>query len=437
MFQIKFGKSTMREIKSSYPSDCGYSMCIGSKLSTAQHRKMEFGVADVCWFVCCFSIFCENIEFLALFRFPVIAAFVGLVFLLKRLEIKAVLYMLSVLVCINSLIVLSVCVGDEPAIIINFVMKAYIISPFVYLYLTHRGLRSYTLLALSSGVVPQLIAYLTANSFGDLPIFSKVIGQFVGTVGDPNFCCLALVVALGAQLALVRCSRSLLIRLLGISAAGITMFIISITISRTGMLAMILAIAIFGLSMSYRYPYIAVLTGFFLLYGLVMTAYLADDFYSDAAIGKLYRRFIEEGNNSMLWNDRYIVWGNAFREIIYINPPLGYNSDNSFIVTQGTAVHSLFLHFALLFGWLPAIGHLVIWWKGIMKVSWSFFRELFIRSRKNLPILATVSAETLIIIPFLFISLSLPCAGGYLYWLETGIAFYIAFSKSSLLHAKS
>jgi len=389
----------------------------------------------------CVSVLCDGISIVTRFRLFQISAVVGLVLMSTRIAKKDIPRLLF-LGFLNTGFALSVMKAGRMDRMIMILGQAYVACPYIYLYLTLRGLGRPTLVALALGTIPQLFVYLTGSTLGTGAAYIDGAytsggytsgARFCGTASDPNFLCLNLVVVFGAQLALIRCSRSIPFRVLCMLAAVTTMFLITISLSRAGTIGMSLAVLIFGLSSCGRHRYGGLCVGVLMVCVFFTAARLVCEKYSpDSAVGILHNRFVEEGGSSVLTNDRYEVWNVALKQIV-AGPPMMYNDGLKFVSDNGVAAHNMLVDLGLRFGWLPAFGHSVIWCAGVALLLLSSCREWFLKKRRQIRAILTQSSELLVILPFFVVSMSLPASGGFLYWVEFALVFTLGLFTTHVI----
>ena len=391
-------------------------------------RTNAFLFQDAWWMLFCIFLMCEGIPVVSTLRLVSLTAGVGLVLMAAQITQRDALH-LVLFALLNASILLSVIAGGRLEIVIFACARVYVICPYVYLYLTHRGLGRPTAVALALGMLPQLFVYLTEITFSTFSAYAGWMHQFCGISGDPNYVCTYLVVALGAQLALIRCSRSIPLCVPWILAAATTLFLVTITLSRAGTAAVFLALLIFGLSFRVRHPLVRLAVVVFMIYAFFATAqHVAEEFFPDASVGALYRRFSTEGKTSILENERYNVWKSAFDQAI-AKGPIDYVDESMFRAQEGTFVHNVLLRLALTYGWLTALVHVVIWGAGLAALSLSFYRELFSKKRQQLQTLSSPSSVFLILLPYFLVVMTIPALDQNLYWYEFGMVFTLGLFK--------
>jgi hypothetical protein len=380
----------------------------------------------------CFVLMCESIPIVAILRLVSLTAGIGLLLLATRITQKSALR-LALFGVLNISILLSVMAGNRLEIILFAFVRVFVISPYVFLYLTYRGLGRPTALALAVGVIPQGVAYLTGNTFSDLPAYTFA-HQFSGIVGDPNYLSTYLVVALGAQLALVRCSQSKSATVLWGFAAATTVFLITISLSRAGTAAMCLALVIYGLSYRTKHPYLQLAIVVVTMYACFTVVQHAGSVMSgNTSLGTLYERFTTEGRSSILENDRYDVWRSAFDQVV-AKGPIDFVDENMFLTAEGSVVHNVLLRLALIYGWLAGLVHAVIWGVGLLALSLSVFRQAISKTRQQIDVLASESSVLLIILPYFLVIMTIPALDQNLYWYAFGMVFALGLFKRGAGH---
>ena len=220
---------------------------------TAGPGTGTFEFLDAWWMLFCLCVMCESISLVVLWRLVPISAGVGLFLMTAHVKRTDATCML-LFVLLNSGAFLSVIIA-HPEDLIFTISRICVTCPFVYLYIAKRGIGRPTLVALALGTCPNLVAYLTGNTFSEYSAYS-IGNQFSGISGDPNFLCIYLVTALGSQLILLRSTRSLRSACLWAAAAALSVFLIVISVSRAGAAAAFLSIMIFLLSFRVRSPYL-------------------------------------------------------------------------------------------------------------------------------------------------------------------------------------
>ena len=397
----------------------------------APHNPPDgFLFLDAWWMLFCFVLMCESIPTVAILRLVSLTAGIGLALLATRITQKSALR-LALFVALNMSILLSVMAGHRLEMVLFAFVRVFVISPYVFLYLTYRGLRRSTVAALALGVIPQVVTYLTGNTFSDSPAYTFA-HQFNGIAGDPNYLSTYLVVALGAQLALIRCSqRKSLLVVLSVAAVT-TVFLVTISLSRAGTAAACLSLVIFGLSYRTRHPYLQFATIVVTMYVCFTVLQHAGGMMSgNATLGTLYERFTVEGKSSILGNERYDVWKSALEQAV-AKGPIDYADENMFLTTEGTVVHNVLLRLALIYGWLAGLVHSVIWGVGLTVLSVSFFRQAISRTRQQTAAIGAPSSVLLIIFPYFLVIMTIPALEQNLYWYTFGMVFALGLFKRSM-----
>jgi len=385
------------------------------------HRAKEVVIQDALWMLFCMFIMCESISLVSTLRLvPLVGGF-GLLLMLAQLTERDV-KRLVLFALLNAGILLSVAVSARFDIALFALVRAYIICPYVYLYLIHRGLDRHTLVPLALGIFPQLFVYVTGNP---LTVNNNVYtrgGQFCGTINDPNYLCTYLVIALGAQFALIIGQRSMTRAVFWVATAIITLFIILMTLSRVGALATFLSLMIFGLSFKVQRPNLRLAIIILLMVVFSTTGQLFKTLYPKNPIGILANRFTEEGASSIRENERYDVWKSALNQIVS-KGPIDYTDEARFISNEGISVHNVLLRLGLSYGWLTALTHTIVWIVGLASLLMSFCRDMYSRKQQKIRTILSSVSKLLIIFPYFVVIMSIPASDQYLYWYILGVIF--------------
>jgi len=364
---------------------------------------------------------CESMNFIILFRLVPLFAGIGLYLMVTKIT-RYDYQRLIVVFYLNVAVLLSVLQTGRYEIIIFSFMRAFVVPFYVIIYLSHRGIRQPTLIALSLSVLPQLFAYFTGITFSDAPVYTYAL-QFCGIAWDPNYLCSYLVISLGAQLALLRSSESRNYLFIWIVMVIATVFLILISISRAGILAMILSFVIFIFSFQYKKPYKQFVIIFAILYAIfIISPFVLEKVSSDSIFGKLYHRFTVEGDSSLLENSRYGVIERGFNQI-FAKGPIEYTNEDSFFAQEATIVHNVLIRLGISYGWLSAIIHISVWVLGLFSLIKLFVRGYFSNKKYNQHINIALLPVMLIVLPYFGVIMSIPALEQNLYWAEFGVIF--------------
>jgi len=210
-----------------------------------------------------------------------------------------------------------------------------------------------------------------------------------------------------------------------LAAAITTIYLITVTLSRAGAGAMVLAIAIFVSTWSGRHPYMVLALGVIMVFALGgLAQVMCEKYFPDAAVGKLYNRFREQGDSSIVANDRFHTLYKACEQILE-NSPIQYREDDEFISANGTTAHNTLFHLALLYGWMPALAHIMMWGMGVWALLISFCRTTLFGSKiKRVNTSLMLTSGLMVLLPHGVVMMTIPAAGSFIYWFDFGLILW-------------
>ncbi|ACF42867.1 MAG: hypothetical protein JZU65_19895 [Chlorobium sp.] len=395
-----------------------------------------YWIQDACWVLFLIFLMCESVKVVALFRLVPIAAGIGLYLMgsqISRYDYRRLIIFLY----LNVAVLLAVIQSGRYEILLFSFVRAFLVPFYVIVYLSQRGIRRQTLIVIALSVLPQLFVYFTGITFSDYQPYTFAL-QFCGLAGDPNYLSSYLVISLGAQLALLREPESRVNLFIWIIMAFITVFLILISVSRAGTMAMILSLVIFAFSFKYKNPYRQFLIISAILYATInMSPFVLEQASSDSIFSKLYNRFTVEGDSSLQENSRYGVMERGFKQI-FQRGPIEYTDESIILAQEGTLIHNTLIRLGISYGWLSAITHIIVWVLGLLSLIILFIREFFLYKKYAYHVNMALLPVMLLVLPYFFVIMSIPALEQNLYWAQFGMIFtFFSNKKSSLYNYKN